>query len=506
MAAAVALVVTGCTPGGPVYGGRFAGEQAGTIAWRPCPDTPVEVLGDLFPRPVIRQLTRDARYDCATIQVPVNWDEPDGDTFDIALLRIRHPDQEDRIGSLLVNPGGPGASGVDHAVLLSLLAMTGEDLTELFTRFDVIGFDPRGVGRSSPVRCTTDEELDESFGADPGLEGMDVEEELAEQVREFEECYEKYGDLLTYYSTHQTARDMDAIRAALGEEKLTYLGYSYGTLLGAVYAHLYPDRIRAMVLDGPIDPSVDIVTDTRATAEGFERAYQNFIAWCETERSSCPIFVDPHGAITRALEEARENPATWEGRRAEVGWVFLAVAAALYAEDAWPQLAAAIDRLLTDRDPREIFWLADLYAERSPDGTYSNLWDANKVITCADRRDEVPVEQVLDLYEQWRSEMPMFGGPVALGMLSCTGWPAAPDPYPVGKAVGAPPILIVGTTGDPATPYEQAEKLAEVLGVGVTLIYHGNGHTAYPGHLCVDRVVEAYLVNLEVPEDGRTCG
>jgi pimeloyl-ACP methyl ester carboxylesterase len=507
-----ALLATACTGDdardgtGNDAGGELpeAVERAGQVSWQPCPQERGEALERFgLTDEEIDQATAHMTYECATLVVPRDWDDPDGDTFEIALLRARHTSPRDRIGSLVVNPGGPGGSGVDLAVLLSLPLLLPARLTQ---RFDIVGFDPRGVKRSSPVRCFSDADLDASFGADPDPVEQAAFEDLLEHSRRMAQgCQQEYGAALDHYSTHQTARDMEAVRAAVGDEQLTYLGFSYGTRLGAVYAHLFPDRVRAMVLDGAVDPAEPRLEASRGQAEGFERALDNFTGWCTQSPHVCPLRPDARTAIAAAIDDARRSPAVGpDGRRATPGWVFYAMVAALYSQETWEPLAAAMDQL-GGGDPTGVFDLADSYAERSPDGEYTNLFDANTAINCADDDSTITVEQVRDLQAQWRQEYPMFGAPLAAGLIGCELWPAEPDPHPVGEATGAAPILVVGTTGDPATPYESAAQLAKVLGVGVLLTWVGEGHTAYPCDECVNRTVEAYLIDLDVPPDGTTC-
>ncbi|GAB2957336.1 alpha/beta fold hydrolase [Micromonospora polyrhachis] len=507
---AATLAVSGCTLPklGRDDGDSHSRPQSGNgPQWRPCPETARELTGRTAP---------DMTYECATIAVPRDWlaagaagatASPGApNTFDIALLRARSGKQRDRIGSLVVNPGGPGGSGVDMAVYLSFGPNFGGLPDEVTRRFDIVGFDPRGVKRSSPIKCIPDADLDASFGADPDpADRAEFDEQLALNKRVGTGCADKYGDTLRLYSTEQAARDMDAVRTAVGDEKLTYLGYSYGTLLGATYAQLFPRNIRAMVLDGAIDPQEDFLAGSEGQAKGFERAFDNFAKWCARTAGSCPIAPDARAAVTSAIDKARSSPVRGAGgREATAGWVFYAVISSLYNEATWPRLATAI-KDLDDGDPKGVFTLADQYAERDPDGSYSNMFDANLAINCADEDAKPTVAQARDLQSRWRQKYPLFGPSLAVGMLGCAQWPAQRDPYPTGPATGAPPILVVGTTGDPATPYEQTPKLADMLGVGRVLTWEGEGHTAYPQTRCITEAVDAYLVDLTVPREGLRC-
>ncbi|MFG1888250.1 alpha/beta hydrolase [Micromonospora sp. NPDC049051] len=507
---AAALVAAGCTL--PAIAprtetGGAAAELGAAPTWRACPGVAEELVGRQAP---------DMRYECARIKVPRNWGTGAtggaatgpgaGQTFEIALLRARSTKQRDRIGSLVVNPGGPGGSGVDTAVYLSFGPAFGGLPTSITDRFDIVGFDPRGVSRSSPVKCIPDADLDASFGYDPdpqSQESFDGFVTLSQRIGRG--CGDRYGDQLPLYGTEQAARDMDAVRAAVGDDKLTYLGYSYGTLLGATYAQLYPQRVRALVLDGAVDPRQGLVAASEGQAKGFERAFGNFTTWCAANAGRCPIAPDARAAVTSAIDKARVSPVRGDdGREATPGWVFYAIISSLYTESGWQELARAIDEL-EGGDPEEVFRLADAYADRDADGHYSNMFDANLAVNCADEDEKPSRERIRQLQSQWRAQYPLFGPSLAVGMLSCTEWPGGRDPYPTGRADGAPPILVVGTTGDPATPYEQTGALAAMLGVGRVLTWEGEGHTAYPQTSCITEAVDGYLIDLTVPREGLRC-
>ncbi|GID97127.1 alpha/beta hydrolase [Amorphoplanes digitatis] len=511
LAALLAAVVAtaGCTL--PVFAPDSDGDVPGTAAgkappavpgtqaqWTPCPEVPRQLVG---------RGASGMTYECASVAVPRDWAAPrSGQTYEVAMIRIRSRTQRDRIGSLLINPGGPGSSGIDMSVYLSFGQALGGLPTEITDRFDLVGFDPRGVHRSAPVKCISAADQDATFAAVPDPEtDAEFQEIVALNKRVAVGCGDKYGAQLPFFSTEQAAHDMDAIRAAVGDAKTTYLGYSYGTLLGATYAQLYPGKVRALVLDGAVNPKQGFEAGSEAQAKGFERAFTNFTAWCKANAGKCPIAPDARGAVTDAMAKADASPVEGEdGRAATSGWIFYAVIASLYTEPGWQQLAKAVADL-QGGDPSGIFDLADQYADRKPDGTYSNLFDANLAVNCADTDKAPTAERVRQLQSDWRKKYPLFGAPLAIGMLSCTFWPGAKDPYPAGPATGAPPIVVVGTTGDPATPYENTAELASMLGTGRVLTWEGEGHTAYPSTKCIVAAVDAYLIDLKVPAEGLRC-
>ncbi len=496
-----ALLASGCTSGSrwtspkssPSAGNTSAAGASTRVSWKPCTDDARQLLNARLPA--------NMRYDCGSLTVPADWHNPgDGKTFSIALMRARATNQSDRIGSLLVNPGGPGGSGVDLAAYLSAGLPA-----QITRRFDIVGFDPRGVGKSTQVKCISDANLDAQFGYDPdpaSTAGYNGAVALSRTIGAA--CGAKYGESLRLFSTEQAARDIDAIRASVGDTRTSYLGYSYGTLLGATYAQLFPRNIRALVLDGAVDPTQDAIASSESQAKGFEHAFDNFAAWCRTN-ATCPIRPDARAAVSAAINSGRTAPVAYrDGRKATAGWVMVGVISSLYSESSWPQLAQAIASLRAG-DAREIFALADSYAERDSTGHYSNLFDANAAVSCADEDKTPTIEAIRTLQGQWRAKYPLFGAALATGLLGCATWPGKHDPYPTGAANGAPPIVVVGTTGDPATPYEQTGALAKMLGTGRVLTWNGEGHTAYPQTPCITAAVDDYLISLKAPGDGKTC-
>jgi pimeloyl-ACP methyl ester carboxylesterase len=479
------------TSGRPAGSASASPPAAGSPAWTTCLQEATTLL---------QRLPTGITYECATIKVPQDWAAPNnGKTFDLALTRVRSVKQTNRIGSLLVNPGGPGASGLDLAVYLSAQLPA-----EILSRFDLIGFDPRGVGRSSPVKCFTDSELDSVFAADPDpVSQTAFDANVAQDKQLAGDCQSKYGDALRLFSTEQSARDMDAVRAAVGDPKLSYLGYSYGTLLGATYAQLFPHNIRALVLDGAVDPTENSVDSSEGQAKGFEHAFDEFAAWCK--QNSCPIAPDARTSVNQALAAARQSPVKGpDGRTATAGWIMTGVTEAMYSQEEWSLLASAISDL-GHGDATKIFALADSYASRDSSGHYTNLYDIFTTVECDDDNGGETVNQARSLQSQWRTKYPLFGAQMAVGLAYCAVWPAKRDPYPTGKAAGAPPIVVVGTTNDPATPYEQTAKLADMLGVGHVVTWQGEGHTAYPQTACIRQAVDNYLLSLTVPAAGLTC-
>jgi pimeloyl-ACP methyl ester carboxylesterase len=480
-----------------VFDGGQAKEASPEPGWTSCTDDARKVLAK-----VGRPVPAGFYFQCHTVNVPQDWNHKEnGRTTGISLMRVRAADQKDRIGSLLVNPGGPGGSGVDLAVYLA----QGLPI-EVLRRFDLIGFDPRGVGRSDPVQCYSSADLDATFAADPDPQSQQAFDEVAAlNKRTAEGCAAKYGPKLPLYSTEQAARDIDQIRQDLGEAKLTYLGFSYGTLLGAVYAELFPDKIRAMVLDGAVDPQQDSTQSSEGQAKGFELAFHNFAKWCADNTSRCPIDGDAQAVVLKLMEQARANPVGYrDGRKATAGWILWGVVSAMYTKARWPDLGTALADLQKGK-AAGIFDLADQYSDRDQDGNYSNLFDANAVVNCADDAKSPSLQRIRELQGEWRLKYPVFGAPLATGMLTCAVWAGERDPFPVGRALGAPPILVVGTKNDPATPYEQTAKLAGMLGTGVVLTWEGEGHTAYPETRCINSAVNSYLIDLKVPKAGTDC-
>jgi pimeloyl-ACP methyl ester carboxylesterase len=442
------------------------------------------------------------QIECATFAVPLDYAKPDGDTIELSLIRIKARDQGRRLGVLMANPGGPGASANDFMrVWGSLLS------GEIRDRFDLVSFDPRGVGESSPVVCH--DNLQELVAVDPD---PDTEAEWqaakAESKTFADNCAEKYAGVLPFLGTNNVARDMDAIRAALGEEKLNYVGYSYGTSIGAVYADMFPTRIRAMVLDGGTDLSLDFEAVNLTQMIGFERAFQSYLDNCVTRSCALARNGDPRAAVNAiiAKAEAKPIPSKSADRPAGPGEVQLGIISAMYSSFSWNSLTQALVSA-QNGDGSGLVDLTDQYLQRERNGDYPNLIEANSAVNYVDEECPKDPEAYRALGDKFAQQAPTFGRSAATAGLTCAYWRATPDPVEVPEAKGAPPIVVIATTNDPATPYEWGKALSEQLESGVLVTNRGEGHTIYAqGSNCIDSVVNQYLLNLAVPAAGVTCG
>ncbi|SHN76990.1 alpha/beta hydrolase fold [Geodermatophilus obscurus] len=474
--------------------------EAAEIAWTDCDAQLSEQLTGL------PGSERDLAFECGRTEVPISYDEPQGATLPLFLVRARLAGQTDRIGSLVINPGGPGVSGAE-AALGSALTLP----EDVLRRFDVVGFDPRGVGLSTPVECIPPDLKDRVIAAEPRPTTPEqVEEAFGLQQDLADGCAEEYGEALDTFNTVDTARDMDLLRQSLGDEQLTYLGYSYGTTLGSTYAELFPDRVRALVLDAAVDPDDDPRAEAEQQATSLEASFDAYAANCVGLVAGCPLGPDPRRFLEELLDQAETAPIPsarpGETRQATPGVIGTAVLSALYSTDSWPQLSQGL-AAARNGDAQHLFSLADAYTGRLEDGTYTNRLDAALAISCADTDPgtEVPEEEVRTLATEWGQRFPLFGASSAVALRSCAVWEAERTPIPERDAEGAAPILVVGTAGDPVTPLPGAVDMAEDLASGVLLTWQGQGHTAYPRTDCVTGAVNAYLIDLVVPQDGQTC-
>lgn len=445
-------------------------------------------------------------FDCTTVTAPLDWAEPGKGEIELAVIRHRATSGE-AIGSLLTNPGGPGASGL-ALIRDSLDFAVGEPLQR---QYDVIGFDPRGVGESTAVRCYDASDMDAYLFEIPSApRGSDAwtDELLARHAEFAKACDAESNGILPYITTDNAARDMDLLRGVLGDQSLNYLGYSYGTFLGATYAKLYPDRVGRLVLDGAVDPSLSGLEMNITQGIGFEGALRAYMADC-LEQDDCPF----RGSVDEAMADLgtllasvdRSPLPASDGRELGADSLLTAIVSALYSEDSWPYLTMALADVLQG-NPDIAFQLADFYYARE-DGAYTdNSTEAFRAYNCTDYplnstpEEEAAAEALLT--EKAPTVAPYWWGPDP-----CEVWPYPPTGVREHiTAEGAAPIVVVGTTNDPATPYEWAVSLADQLASGVLVTRVGEGHTGYnKGNECVDRAVEAYLLNGTVPEDGLRC-
>ncbi|WP_084255386.1 alpha/beta hydrolase [Nocardioides sp. J54] len=444
--------------------------------------------------------------ECGTLEVPIDYQEPAGGTIRIALERRKA--SGDRLGSLVVNPGGPGAGGTYLAEQADAYFAPA-----LLERYDIVGFDPRGTGESSPVDCLTDDELDEWIAADPD---PDTPEEVAEGQEGSEEfwkgCEAKSGDVAAHVSTVEAARDMDVLRAALGEDELDYLGFSYGTRLGATYAELYPDKTGRLVLDGAVDPSLSARDGSLSQAGGFETALRSYVADC-VEGGDCFLgsSVEEGVATIKDLVDSIDKEplptSDTEGRELTVGLAFYGLITPLYSEDNWVLLDQALREAL-EGTGTTLLRLSDFYGSREGGRYTDNSLEAISVINCLDDPWSITVDEVPDNFADFEKASPTFGRVFAWGLTSCNGIPfsATDEPDLEIDGSGAAPIVVLGTTRDPATPYEEAVAMAEQLESGVLVSRDGDGHTAYnKGNSCIDDAVHGYLIDGKVPDDGLKC-
>jgi pimeloyl-ACP methyl ester carboxylesterase len=499
--AALALLATACSGGATTIGptdqpppapkpATLTQYYAQHLDWQPC----------------------DNGFQCARLVVPFDYAHPDsGKRFSLPVVKLAATDPAHRIGALVVNPGGPGGSGVQYAE-----GARNEFPAALRARFDIVGFDPRGVAGSEPALwCQTGPQTD-TFLATDDMPASPAQ--LAAVVTASKQyaarCQQDSGALLPFVGTKDAARDMDVLRAALGQAKLTYLGKSYGTYLGAWYAQLFPGKVRALVLDGAFDPDTPALQDNIVQAQGFQVALNAFTTSC-LAAAGCPLGAQGSsvraavGRLQAIVVRANSHPLAnhnGTGQVADGAMLLNGVAAALYSRSLWPDLKAGLAGAVKG-DGSVLLQLADLLLERNPNGSYSNLVDADTAISCLDR----PFPRSLTAWQaaarQATQAAPLFGAPIMWGNLACAYWPVKSYPLPAIRAAGAPPILVVGTLRDPATPYRWAQALSSDLSSGVLLGWNGDGHTAYgEGSSCVDTLVNAYFISLKVPRSAMVCG
>ncbi|MBO2446968.1 alpha/beta fold hydrolase [Actinomadura barringtoniae] len=467
------------------------------LTWTACTGLPGPAQGiQTEPNPAL---------ECAKLTVPLNYAKPQGQTIDLAVIRLKTTGApENRIGSLVFNPGGPGGSGVDT------LSESTTEYRRLRTRYDLVSFDPRGVQRSAPIQCATDKEMDASSAVDGSPDTPEEEKAyLTEQKKDVKECTARSGKILPYVGTVNAARDMEVLRKALGDRKLYYFGTSYGTWLGANYAHQFPGSTGRLVLDAAVNTKLDTKQLALQQAASFQKALGNYAAWeaqQPREQGATKEAIIDH--ISKFLKETDYKPVQTQDKNRALTQDLAqgGVMAALYSRDLWPTLTAGLVSAFQG-DGTLLMKLNDLYSGRDKNGHYDNSDAAGTAVRCDDTTKRYTVDDVKASMGEFTQASPLFGQSMAWSLISCTGWPAKGDE--AGREVSAPkaaPIVVVGNLGDPATPYDWAPALTKELGSGVLLTLKGEGHGAYETeNLCVRTKVNGYLLYGRLPAQGTVC-
>lgn len=457
------------------------------------------------------------RFQCATLVVPLDWQKPDGQTIDLAVIRLRHQGNDRRIGSVVFNPGGPGGSGVDflHQSLAPAISKA------LSKHFDLVSWDPRGTGESQGISCATDVELAKP-DLDPAPNTPEAVAATEARARQrLTECQQKAGaDLLAHVGTRDTVRDLDALRFALGDKDLTYVGYSYGTTIGTEYAAMFGSHIRAMALDGIAIPGEDVIKSSHDQGLAFENALGQFFDDCRAK--GCPFGGnDPKGALVAfqaRLHAGARIPAVYDytaglKRTATlgIGELDVALVQAMYDKSLWPVLQQGLAKALDPVHPDggDLLLLRDLYTGRQEDGSWKSILDANSAITCADTPTRATSAVGDPQARAVFADLPILGPLIAAGQPGCYLQPPPLDPLKLpadGSIKGTPPVVIVSSTGDPATPYESGVRLTKIITHSVLITGENTQHTAYGrGSGCIDDPVDRYLTDRQVPRTGLTC-
>ncbi|MEU9554779.1 alpha/beta hydrolase [Streptomyces fumanus] len=506
---AAALLATACS----AHGASTSASSASGASLAALPRATPPALSPYYGQKLSWRECGVPGFQCATMKAPLDYAKPaDGDVR-LAVARKKATGPGKRLGSLLVNPGGPGGSAIGY---LQQYAGIGYP-EEVRARYDMVAVDPRGVARSEPVECLTGPAMDTYTQTDITPDDERETERLVDAYKTFAEgCGANAPKLLRHVSTVEAARDMDLLRAVLGDERLNYVGASYGTFLGATYAGLFPDRTGRLVLDGAMDPSLPARRLNLEQTAGFETAFRSFAEDC-VRQADCPLggrgtsparVGENLTAFFRKLDAQPLPTGDAAGRELTESLATTGVIAAMYDEGAWQQLREALGSAMKKNDGAGLLALSDSYYERDPNGGYSNLMSANAAVNCLDLPAAFSSpDEVRDALPDFEKASPVFGEGLAWASLACAYWPVQPsgEPHRI-VAAGAAPIIVVGTTRDPATPYRWARALARQLSSGRLLTYDGDGHTAYGrGSTCVDSTINAYLLRGTVPPDGKRC-
>ena len=440
-------------------------------------------------------------FQCGSVAVPLDYSHPQAGAIKIAVIRKKATDSSSRIGSVLLNPGGPGASGVDF------LRMSASSFSDLNKRFDLVSFDPRGIGASAPVTCLTGPQED-VFNALDSVFDDPIEKAAGLQAdRDFAAgCQQMSGKMLPFVDTASVARDMDRIDAALGDRELTYLGFSYGTYLGEWYAHLFPTHIRALALDGVLDPAMSPNDLLLAQVAGFQQNLEAFAADCKL-KPTCQLGKgsDPVAEIKNFLDSVDVHPLQVGQRQLTRALALFGIGVTLYDTTGWPFLDQAMTAALGGNG-RLLLAFADLYLGRNANGTYNNESDSNVAVNCLDHAVPTDVATYDALGPAFAKASPIFGPAFQYSNLICAYWPVPPKASSGGLSIdGAPRILLVGATNDPVTPLALAQATNQEISGSVLLTRQGYGHTSYNSSTCIQAAVNAYLIQLTAPAAGTVC-
>ncbi|MFI5757970.1 alpha/beta hydrolase [Streptomyces sp. NPDC051569] len=493
---AAGLLISGCSSGGS------SSEAAGSVAADPA------ALKKFYGQKITWRACGVTGFECATMKAPLDYAKPGGTQIDLAVARKKATGPGKRLGSLLVNPGGPGGSAIGYLQGYAAIAYP----EAVRARYDMVAVDPRGVARSEPVECLTGKEMDAYTQVDQTPDDPTETKLLTESFKKFAQgCEKRSREILPHVSTVEAARDMDITRAVLGDRKLSYVGASYGTFLGATYAELFPGNTGRLVLDGAMDPSLPARELNRDQTAGFETAFGSFAADC-VKQTDCPLGTKSAADVATRMKaffkavDAKPVP-TGGSRALGESLATTGVIDAMYDESAWPQLRQALASAMHGNGAA-LLGLADSYYERDSEGKYANLMFANSAVNCLDLPPAFTgpgeVTGALPSFEKASS---VFGEGLAWASLNCAYWPtkATGSPHRI-EAKGAAPIVVVGTTRDPATPYKWAQSLAGQLTSGTLLTYDGDGHTAYlRGSDCIDTAINTYLLEGTPPSAGKKC-
>lgn len=500
--AALALVVAlAAACGANDYSSKKAGSSDQQSSASASSDTTGAEVTDKVKVAKLRWAPCDKAFECAQLRVPLDYAKPDGKKITLALARQPAADPKQRIGSLLVDPGGPGASAIEF------MEEVAPQVTKEFTaRFDLVGVDPRGIGRSTPtINCGSDAAA--NAAVDPTIEDAAGQQKLLSTAKSYtQQCKAKMGDLLSHVGTRNVVRDYDVARRALGDSKLTYLGLSYGTSIGAVYAAMFPKRVRAMVLDGVVDTAKSGAEAAEAQAKGFDLAYAHFAAGCQAQGAACPAGPDAIATfrLVAAKVEAAPVPSSQADRPAGPGELYQGTLQTLYKKEMWPTLAKAL-AAANQGDGSPLVKLTDEYLKIEGKGTPSLQTEGLSAVSCLDTAWPRDTNAVFAAAQQAKATAPLYGEFGLSGGLTCAQWPVKADPLGAQEVSGAPPIVVVGTTGDPATPYEAAQAVARRIKGSVLLTYQGDGHVAFATSKCASKAEVKYLLTLELPPPGTQC-